>query len=415
MVKKKKIAVIGSGISGLYLAWKISKKFNVTVYEKNNYFGGHSNTVEVNLKKKKISVDTGFIVFNKKNYPNLTDFFKFYNISIEKSNMSFSVDFQKENFYYSGTLTGIFSQKKNILKKKFWIMLYEIIKFYKSAHLEKKKYKNLTLEDYLNKKKYSEYFKNKHIYPMASAIWSTKKRDINKMPFQTFINFFENHGLLNLFNRPTWYTVKGGSKNYVKKILENPLIKVKKNTKVIKLKKIKNKMLVFTNKSYEVYDHVVCACHANETGDLLSKMDIKLSRLLKKFRYSSNKVFLHSDKRLMPLKKSIWASWNYLSIKRREKNIQCFSYWMNKLQNIDKKYLLFLTLNPPFTPRNIFYKTTYTHPIFTNKTMEIPKELNKIQGKNKIWFCGSYFGYGFHEDGINSSIKVAKLLNNENT
>ena len=125
----------------------------------------------------------------------------------------------------------------------------------------------------------------------------------------------------------------------------------------------------FTNKNYEVYDHVVCACHANETGDLLSKLDIKISKLLKKFRYSSNKVFLHSDKRLMPLKKSIWASWNYLSIKRREKNIQCFSYWMNKLQNIDKKYLLFLTLNPPFTPRNIFYKTTYTHPIFTNKTM----------------------------------------------
>ena len=175
MKPKKKIAIIGSGISGLYLAWKISKKFNVTVYEKNNYFGGHSNTINVKLEKK-IPVDTGFIVFNKKNYPNLVNLFKKLNISIEKSNMSFAIDLKNQDFYYSGTLKGLFAQKKNLIKKSYWVMLIEIINFYIKAPLELKKKSSLTLKEFLDKKNYSEFFKEKHIYPIASAIWSTKKK-----------------------------------------------------------------------------------------------------------------------------------------------------------------------------------------------------------------------------------------------
>ncbi len=405
---KKKIAIIGAGVAGLYLAWKISKRFNVTVYEKNNYFGGHSNTIDI--KSKKISVDTGFIVFNKKNYPNLTKLFKELNVSIQKSNMSFGIDLQNEDFYYSGSLCGIFAQKKNILKKKFWIMIFEIINFYISSSLGKKKNSSLTLNEFLNKKNYSNDFKNKHIYPMASAIWSTKSNLINKMPIVSFINFFNNHGLFNFFNRPIWYTVKGGSKNYVKKIINATSANFINNSKVIILKKKKKKISVVTKKNTIDYDNVICACHADEASNLIKKINPNISSLLNEFKYSSNKAYLHSDERLMPRNKKIWSSWNYLSIIKKKNVRNCFSYWMNKLQNINKRYPLFLTLNPPIKPKNIFFKTTYTHPIFTKKSMEIPKKLNKVQGKNGIWFCGSYFGYGFHEDAIKSSIKIAKII-----
>ena len=411
---KKKVAIIGAGISGLYLAWKISKKFNVTVFEKNNYFGGHSNTINVNLKKKIVPVDTGFIVFNKRNYPNLLQFFKMLNIKIKKSDMSFSLYLNKDNFYYSGNFSGIFAQKKNLISKNFWIMLFEIITFYLRVPLKIKKIKNsITLEEYLNKEGYSKYFKDRHIYPMASAIWSTKRGVINKMPLKSFINFFNNHGLFKFFNRPSWYTVSGGSQNYIKEVLKKTSAKFIKNVKVIKIKKNNNKVEVFTNKSKAYFDYAVCATHADETSEILKEIDYKTSVLLEKFKYSKNKTYLHSDERLMPKNKKVWSSWNYVSFYKKGKENNCFSYWMNKLQNIDKKYPFFLSLNPPFKPNNIYYKTTYTHPIFTKKSLEITKKLEKVQGKNKIWFCGSYFYNGFHEDAVNSSIKIAKLLNNE--
>ena len=408
---KKKIAIIGAGISGLYLAWKTSKKFDVTIYEKNNYFGGHSNTVDVKLKKK-IPIDTGFIVFNKKNYPNLTNCFKKLKIPIEKSNMSFAVDLQDEDFYYSGSLNGLFAQKKNFFKKNYWLMLKEIINFYKNSKNHIKKNDNYTLEEFLNKKKYSNDFKNKHIYPMASAIWSTKKGVINKMPISSFINFFTNHGLLNFFNRPQWYTVSGGSREYVKKIMQDTKAKFEKKNKVTSLRNLGKKILVITNNNKIKYDYVICACHADEAGELIKKIDYKISKILKSFKYSKNEVYLHSDKRLMPRNIKIWSSWNYLSFKKSENS--CFTYWMNKLQNINLKKNFFLTLNPPFKPNKIFYKTIYTHPIFTEKSMKIPKKLIKFQGKKRVWFCGSYFSYGFHEDAVKSSVKVEKLLKKEN-
>tara|TARA_B100000029_G_scaffold511304_1_gene604972 strand:+ start:2142 stop:3389 length:1248 start_codon:yes stop_codon:yes gene_type:complete len=409
---KKKIAIIGSGISGLYLAWKISKDFDVTIYEKNNYFGGHSNTREVNLKKK-ILVDTGFIVFNKKNYPNFTNFLKNLKVPIKKSNMSFAVDIQNKNFCYSSSLKGIFIQKKNILKINFWLMLIEIIIFYKFASKKINKNNYLTLEEFLNKKNYSDTFKKNHIYPMASAIWSTKKKIVNKIPIYAFIKFFTNHGLFKFYNRPTWYTVDGGSKCYIKKVLKKTQAKFKKNLKVKKLEVKNKKILVYTNKSKKSYDNVICACHADEASNITKKINPEASNLLQKFKYTKNKIYLHSDEKLMPNNKKIWSSWNYLSISKNKKIYSFFTYWMNKLQNIDKNYPFFLTLNPPIKPKKIFYKTIYTHPIFTKESMEIPNKIDKIQGKNGVWFCGSYFSYGFHEDAINSSIKVAKLIYNE--
>ena len=224
--------------------------------------------------KKKIPIDTGFIVFNKKNYPNLTNCFKKLKIPIEKSNMSFAVDLQDEDFYYSGSLNGLFAQKKNFFKKNYWLMLKEIINFYKNSKNHIKKNDNYTLEEFLNKKKYSNDFKNKHIYPMASAIWSTKKGVINKMPISSFINFFTNHGLLNFFNRPQWYTVSGGSREYVKKIMQDTKAKFEKKNKVTSLKNLGKKILVITNNNKIKYDYVICACHADEAGELIKKIDV---------------------------------------------------------------------------------------------------------------------------------------------
>ncbi len=410
--KNKNIAIIGSGIAGLYTAWQISKKYNVTVFEKNKYFGGHSNTFDVFIKNKKIPVDTGFIVFNKKNYPYLTNLFKTLKVPIQKSNMSFSVDLQNKDFYYAGSLTKIFAQKKNLLKKNFWKMVIEIINFYKKASNKKKIHSNESLKKYLNKKNYSKEFKENHIYPMASAIWSTNHKEIGKMPVQAFINFFNNHGLFKFFNRPTWYTVKGGSKNYVQKILKNTKAKFKRNINVIALKKKEGKIEVITKQERFLFDGVVLACHADQASKIIKEVDSNVSSILRNFKYSKNLAFLHNDKKFMPKNKSIWSSWNYISLNKNNSKKHFFTYWMNKLQNI-KNNNIFLTLNPPFKPNKIYYSTMYEHPIFTKNSMDIPSKLNKVQGRNGVWYCGSYFYYGFHEDAIKSSINIIKKIENE--
>ncbi len=244
--------------------------------------------------------------------------------------MSLAIDLQNKNFYYSSSLKGIFIQKKNLLKLNFWLMLIEIIIFYKFISKKINKNNPLTLEEFLNEKNYSNNFKNNHIYPMASAIWSTKKNMINKMPIYSFIKFFINHGLFKFFNRPTWYTINGGSKCYIKKVLKKTPAKFRKNSKVNKLKIKNKKILVCTDKDKISYDNVVCACHANEASDIINKIHPEASNLLKKFKYTKNKIYLHADEKFMPLNKNIWSSWNYLSILKKKKNYNFFNYCMKK-------------------------------------------------------------------------------------
>ena len=412
-----KIAVIGSGISGLGVAHFLSKKYKVDVFEKDNHFGGHSYTVEVpaNEADELISIDLGFIVFNKINYPNLVSLFNKLRVPYEESNMSFSVSVKNSNIEYSGTgIAGLFSNKHNILNLNFWRMIREIIFFYKEAEkLNDKEFQNMSLGDFLKIKKMSNYFINFHIIPMVASIWSMPLDSAKKMPMALFINFFKNHGLFKIKNRPKWYTVKGRSKIYVNKILQTISGEYFKNYEIKKVFRNKNKVRLFYGSSNEYfdYDQVVFANHADEALQLIKNPTEHEIKILKNFRYKKNLAFLHNDDSLMPRNKKVWSSWNSI-LDKRDLNKNCVTYWLNKLQNLKTKKNYFLTLNPILDINNkkIIKKVEFTHPFYDMKTIEAQKYLPDLQGINNSWFCGSYFGYGFHEDGLKSALDVVSKL-----
>ncbi len=404
-----KIAVIGSGISGLSSAWYLSRKFEVDIYEKNDYFGGHSNTQLVEIDKTKIPVDTGFIVFNELNYPNLCNFFEQLRVHSFASNMSFSVSMNEGELEYSGnSINSFFAQRKNLLNLKFLNMLYEIVKFYKNAEKDRKLFENITIDDYLKKRKYSNYFKTYHLYPMAASIWSSPINKIKDYPFNEFVNFFSNHGLLRIFNRPKWKTVSGGSQEYVKKVLSNQKIRAYKGGRATIFRASDGMWeLTFKNKKKK-YDHIVIAAHSDEVKEIIRSKENKNHLFFSDIAYSKNLVFLHSDHKLMPKNKNVWASWNYIENKKEIS----VSYWMNLLQNLATKQNIFVTLNPSREPEKnkIFKKIIYEHPVYNFETFNLQKKINSIQGNNNLWFCGAYLGYGFHEDGIKSGKNVSKTL-----
>jgi predicted NAD/FAD-binding protein len=412
-----KIAVIGSGISGLGAAYFLSKKNKVDLFEKENQFGGHSNTVEILEKEKKsfISVDVGFIVFNKYTYPNLVSFFEELKISYEKSNMSFAISVKNSNIEYSGSgIKGLFSNKYNFFNYKFLKMINEIINFYKETSLlEKKEYENISLGDFLEKKKMSYYFINYHIVPMVAAIWSMPTKLAEKMPMELFINFFKNHGLFKIKNRPQWYTVSGRSKTYVNSVLKKISGEYFKNYGIKKVVRNKNGVRLYYGKSNEYfdYDKVVFATHADETLQIIKNPTHEEKEILSNFLYKKNIAYLHTDSTLMPTRKNLWSSWNSI-LKQESKNDICVTYWLNKLQNLKTKNNYFLTLNPILKIENskIIKKIEFTHPFYDKDSFKAQKSLIKLQGKNNSWFCGSYFGYGFHEDGLKSAINVANTL-----
>ena len=411
-----RIAVIGSGISGLSAAHFLSKKYKVDLFEKNDHFGGHSYTVEVsNDSNEKISIDLGFIVFNKINYPNLLNLFNKLKINYEKSNMSFSVSVKNSNIEYSGSgLKGLFANKYNILNFNFIKMIKEIFFFYKMADtIKKENVKNQTLGEFLKSKKISNYFIKFHIIPMVSAIWSMPTELAYEMPMSLFINFFQNHGLFKIKNRPQWYTVSGRSKIYVKKILETISGEYFKNYKIKKVLRNKNGVRLYYGSSNEYfeYDKVIFGVHANEALELINDPSENEKKILKNFKYKKNIAYLHNDDCLMPDRKNAWSSWNSILDKNDTKK-NCITYWLNKLQNLKSKKNYFLTLNPfiSIEENRIIKKVEFTHPFYDMKTINAQKYLSELQGVNSTYFCGSYFGYGFHEDGLNSGIELSNKL-----
>lgn len=413
-----KIAVIGSGISGLSTAWLLRNKYDVTLFEQNNYLGGHSNTATIDYNGQNIAVDTGFIVFNFKTYPNLKAFFELLGVKITKSNMSFAIKNLDNGFEYSGNnLAGLFAQKKNLFNLKFLKMLKDIIIFNKSAIKlveSKKDLKHQTLSQFIDDLKLGKYFKDYYLYPMAAAIWSCPLELIKNYPAKTFLQFFYNHGLLTVINQPQWYSVCGGSKNYVKKISDDLSDKIKLNCKIIKANMADDKVILTDDKNndYE-FDHVIFASHANQSLDIISDKNSEEAEILSKIKFSKNQAILHKSLEQMPKNHKAWASWVYLSSQQQEK--VALSYWMNNLQNIDKEYPLFVTLNPieQINEQDIFAKYNYEHPIFDNDAIIAQEKLLKIQTQktleqNKMWFCGAWMKYGFHEDGLNSAIAIAK-------
>ena len=407
-----KIAVIGSGISGLSSAYYLSKKNEVDLFEKDDHFGGHSYTFDIKEKNKKVPVDLGFIVFNKTTYPNLINFFEELKVPYEKSDMSFSVSVKDSNIEYGGTgFNSLFARKNNLFNFNFIKMIYEIISFYKSAPvLLKKDLKNLTLGNYLDNSKISKYFINYHIIPMVAAIWSmpfSKARDI---PFELFLNFFNNHGLFKLKDRPQWYTVTNRSRNYVSKVLDKINGEYFKNYEIKKIIRSDDNVRIFINTlgEYRDYDHVVLACHADQSLKLIDNPSNEEKEILNEFTYISNEAYLHTDVDLMPNKINAWSSWN--SISKKDLTKTCVTYWLNKLQNLDTNKNYFLTLNPitEIKDSKIIKKINFTHPYLNNKSFEMQNRLKDLQGKKRVWFSGSYFGYGFHEDGLKSSLEMLK-------
>ena len=410
-----RIAVIGSGISGLSAAYYLSKKFKVDLFEKEDHFGGHSYTYNIEENDKTVPVDLGFIVFNELTYPNLINLFKDLKVLYEKSDMSFSVSVKETNIEYGGKdLNSLFCNKKNILNINFLKMIKDIISFYKSApNFLRNNNENISLGDFLDNYKVSDYFKNYHIIPMVAAIWSMPFSKAKDMPLKLFINFFINHGLFKLKNRPQWFTVTGRSKNYVAKIL--PLISGEhyKNYKVKKIIRSENnvRLSIGANEDFLDYDGVILACHANESLALLSEPSEVEQKLLSEFQYVTNTAFLHTDEELMPKNKSAWSSWN--SISKKDLTNTCVTYWLNQLQNLKTSQNYFLTLNPiqNIEQDKIIKRVIFTHPYFNLKNTLLQKDLKNLQGINRTWYCGSYFGYGFHEDGLKSALEVAKLFN----
>ena len=413
-----KIAVIGSGISGLSSAYYLSKKHKVDLFEKQDRFGGHSYTLDVAYgDKEKVAVDIGFMVFNKVTYPNLINFFDENAVKIEKSDMSFSVTVKDSNIEYCGKgLNGIFSNRQNLFNFKFVKMFFEIINFYKKCenldinNLDKQ----ITLGEYLKKIKKSEFFINYHIIPMVSAIWSMPPYEASQMPMVFFLNFFKNHGLFKLKNRPQWYTVSNRSKTYVNKILSSISGEYFKNYEINKVIRENNLVKVYYGSENEffTYDKVVLASHADETMNIISDLNSQEREVLSNFKYRKNKAVIHSDESAMPKNRKAWCSWNS-SLNQTNNQQSSVTYWLNQLQNLKINKNIFLTINPFFNinPTMIYNTIEFTHPYYDEKALKNQSKLSSIQNINNTLYAGSYFGYGFHEDGIKSSIEMLKTLN----
>jgi len=410
-----KIAVVGSGISGLSAAHYLSKKHHVDIFEKDDHFGGHSHTLDLKIGTKKIAVDIGFIVFNFKTYPNLIKFFEENKIEIEKSDMSFAVSVKDTAFEYSGRgLNGIFSNRSNLINFKFLRMFFDIIKFYKKCDNFTEFNEEIILGDYLKKEKLSKEFIDYHLIPMVSAIWSMPPHEATQMPLKFFIKFFQNHGLFKIKNRPQWYTVKNRSRTYVENILSKISGEHFKNYPVKKIKSKTNGVDLYYGGESEFfdYDKVILATHADEALSIIESPSEEEKKILSNFSYKKNIAYIHTDESIMPKNPKVWSSWNS-SIKKDEIEKNSITYWLNLLQNLKCEENIFLTLNPYFEidQSKIIKKVTFTHPYFDQSALNYQSQLINLQNKRNILFCGSYFGYGFHEDGIKSSIDMLKNLN----
>ena len=410
-----KIAVVGSGISGLSAAYYLSKNHHVDLFEKEDHFGGHSHTIDLTFGNKKVSVDIGFIVFNYKTYPNLIRFFNENKIEIEKSDMSFSVSVNDSPFEYCGRgLDGIFSNRSNLINFKFLRMFFDIIKFYKKFDKLNELDEEITLGDYLKREKVSKEFIDYHLIPMVSAIWSMPPYEANQMPLKFFLKFFQNHGLFKLKNRPQWYTVSNRSRTYVKNILSKISGEHFKNYKVTKIKSNNNGIDLYYGGESEFfnYDKVILATHADEALSMIEDPSEDEKKILSNFSYKENIAYIHTDEKIMPRNKKAWSSWNS-SIKKNEIEKNSITYWLNLLQNLKCEENIFLTLNPYFEidGSKVLKKVKFTHPYFDQSALTYQGKLKNLQNKRNILFCGSYFGYGFHEDGIKSSIEMLKNLN----
>jgi len=413
------IAIVGSGAAGLAAAWLLSKTHRVTVLEKDDRLGGHAHTAEVAVPgatgSQSLCIDTGFIVYNEPCYPNLTQWFKTMEIATEASDMSFAVSRDNGNFEYAGgPKYGLLAQRSLPLKPRFWSMLRDLLRFYREAPSTIAEDSSESLKDFLARNNYSDAFVQDHLLPFGAAVWSTSRSRMLDYPAAAFIRFCDNHGLLKLSNRPQWRTVSNGSHSYVDAVEQAVgADNIKTNFHVSRIARDDDGVVVHSRDGRHIRaDQVVIATHADQALSCLSDASEQEQNLLSAFSYESNLAILHTDTRYLPKRKRAWCSWNYVEMGGGETAPVSVSYWMNRLQNIDSDTQYVVTLNPEVPPaeQSILRSQVYDHPIFTGETWRAQQQLWSLQGQQRTWFCGSYFGSGFHEDAVQAGFAVAEQL-----
>ena len=410
-----KIGVIGTGITGMAAAWLLHRDHEITVFEQNGYVGGHSNTVDApGAYGSSVPVDTGFIVYNEVTYPNLVRLFAHLSVPTQPSNMSFAVSIDSGRLEYSGNnLATLFAQRRNLLRPAHYAMLRDILRFYREAPaLLETAGSDVTLGDYLAAGGYGHGFVYDHLLPMGAAIWSASMHEIMAFPARSFVRFFHNHGLMKVSDRPQWHTVTGGSREYVKRLTAGFGDRIHRGRAAVSVRRDPTGVTVVDGTgAAERFDQLVIAAHADQAMGMLADPSPEERRVLGAFRYTENRAVLHADPALMPRRKRAWAAWNYLSNSAGDSDVSV-TYWMNALQGIDPDRPLFVSLNPLDAPApDLTYRSfRYDHPVFDCKAMAMQSEIGGIQGVQRTWFCGSYCGYGFHEDGLSAGLAVAEAL-----
>jgi predicted NAD/FAD-binding protein len=414
-----RIAVVGAGISGLAAAWLLARDHEVTLFEQEDRLGGHSNTIDVELGGVTHPVDTGFIVFNRRTYPNLCRLFAHLDVEIADSEMSFGVSLQDSGIEWSGTsLASVFAQPANLARPRFWRMLQDIIRFNSEAteRAVRGAGGTVTLGEYLERHRYSDAFRDWYLLPMAAAIWSCPTRTMMNYPLATFARFCHNHGLLKISDRPQWLTVRGGSRAYVAKIAAQ-IPDVQRGAAVTRVRRAAEGVWVEAHGAQTRFDQVVMASHSDQTLALLGQGATAAERrVLGAIRYQPNRAVLHTDVRLLPRNRRVWSAWNYMAGEGEpDQRAVSVSYLMNRLQPLPFRQPVIVSLNPFVEPdpKTVIRQVEYAHPLFDGPAIDAQLHLSDLQGRDRIWFCGAWAGYGFHEDGLSSAIDVVRRMGSD--
>ncbi len=416
-----RIAVIGGGISGLSAAWLLKDHHDITLFEKESELGGHAHTEIINIKKKKIPIDMAFIVLNKRHYPNFVRFLEVLDVRIDAVKMILSVSLDNGKFEWSTDVpNGLFADRRNVLRPSFWKLLLEVLRFNRIATAAIPDLNDHdTLAAFLDSHHFSADFRTKYLYPLTGAIWSTSAAGVDASSAKSVIEFLHNHGVLKVGgkDRLDWYTIRGGSREYVQKAAKTILDAgntIKTNVAVTRVVRGPKFVNVHIGSSVEKFDYVIMSAHADTALALLENPSADEKRLLAPFAYELNEVYLHDDLALMPKRRRAWGTWTYAGEPEAPDGTKktSITYYMNALQRIETDHPVFVTLNPANVPNktNIYQHRSYSHPVYSPQALQARTNLHDLQGKNRTLFCGSYFGHGFHEDGITSAINAVERL-----